>query len=399
MDFLKPLEVTLHLTSTSYFVRGLGIFKATEMEVAAQGSFADTMGEAKKRYMKNDLARFVRERGVELRWPSHHPRRSILALRTLLFITCPESPHEGARFDMWTVVKRLYRAYWVEGVDISNPTDLAQVLAPYGVDEALIDKANNSDFAKDSLSARTQEAVDRGLFGVPSFFVTIGGNELDRMVYGQDQLELLEKLLGGKPSLLEIASKPPTKLYPVTFYFDFASPYTYLSSLHVERLFGSHVSFVPVLLGAIFKGVGQHNTPAATMCAARRNWSTREIFSQFAELEAPFQWASRFPIRTILPLRFTIAAGPNTAAGRKLIPAFFNAFWAQDLDPNDPQTCIKIANDCGLDGAALFEKTNTPEVKNTLQQNTAKALEQGVFGLPLVRKFLLARKTVFKDYY
>lgn len=355
------------------------------MTVAANGSFADTMGDTKRKYMKMDLARFVRERGVELHFPSHHPRRSISALRTMLYISTADSAYKGKKHDMWTVVQRLFRAYWVEGVDISNETELASALSSFGVTEAVIAEANENEATKDSLTSRTQEAVDRGLFGVPAFFVTIDGQTLERMIYGQDQLELLEKLLGGKPKLLELTTKSHSKLHPVTFYFDFASPYTYLSALHVEKLFGTNVKFVPVLLGAIFKGVGMHNTPAATMSASRQRWSTREIFTQFGELDAPFTWASRFPIRTVLPLRLAIAAGPNTPEGRKLIAAMFTAFWGHDLDPNDPQICLKIADDAGLDGKALLEKTNTPAVKDELQQNTAKALELGIFGLPTVR--------------
>lgn len=363
----------------------IGIFKANEMTVAAAGSFADTMSETKRKYMKSDLARFVRERRVELNFPSHHPRRSISALRTLLYISDPASPYTGQKHDMWKVTQRLFRAYWVQGVDISVDTELAKALVSFDVTEEVISAANECAKTKDSLTIRTQEAVDRGLFGVPAFFVTVQGQVADRMVYGQDQLELLEKMLGGSPLLFELASHPQEKLHPVTFYFDYASPYTYLSSLQVERLFGKNVTFVPVLLGAIFKGVGQHNTPAATMSASRQRWSTREIFAQFSELDAPFTWASRFPIRTILPLRLAIAAGPNTPEGRKLIHALFAAFWGHDLDPNDPKVCLQLANDCGLDGNALLEKANSAEVKDALQKNTAKALELGIFGLPTVR--------------
>ena len=81
----------------------------------------------------------------------------------------------------------------------------------------------------------------------------------------------------------------------------------------------------------------------------------------------------------------TIAAGPNTLEGRKLVSAFFHAFWALDQDPTDTAVCVNIATQCGLDGQDLLNKANLPETKKALQTQTDAALQQGVFGLPMVR--------------
>lgn len=362
-----------------------GLFTANEDTVSAKGSFADTMNAAKKAYMAKDLARFVRERDVKLNFPANHPKRSVLALRVLLYLSAPNSPYKGSKVDMWKLSQLLFRSYWVDGVDISNSSELAAALSSIGVSEALILEANENEFAKNDLIARTQEAVDRELFGVPSFFVTNAGVLQERLVYGQDQLELLEKLLGGSPALYLTVQTNKQRLYPVTFLYDFASPYTYLTSLCIDKIFGTGVQYVPVLIGAIFKGVGQHNTPAETMSVSRQKWASTEIFTQLSEMNAPFNWASRFPLRTLLPLRFSIAAGPNTPEGRKLIEALFKAFWVDDQDSNDPEVCIQVANSIGLDGRALCELANSAHVKEALHKNTSRALSCGVFGLPTVR--------------
>jgi len=345
------------------------------------------MNDTKRKYMSYDFERFARIRGVEVNWPSHHPRRSILALRVLLYLSSPESPFEGQKFDMWKVVQRFYRAYWVEKVDISDEPSLAAVVASLGVSGDIVQQANACEIVKQLLSTRTEEAIERGLFGVPTFFVNVHGSPNNhRLIYGQDQLEDLEHALGGKTHLDLLLEKPRGKLYPVTFYFDFSSPYTYLAFLRIEKLFGAdNVKFVPVLLGAIFKGVGQSNMPAAMMGPTRQRWSTSELFRLIEAQDAPFTWASRFPIRTVLPLRFAIAAGPNSKEGRKLIGALFKAFWGDDLDSNDPQVCIQVANSCELDGEAIAQAANSNDAKDALHKNTSKALENGVFGLPMVR--------------
>jgi 2-hydroxychromene-2-carboxylate isomerase len=381
------------LGTDDLIIRATGLFKANDVQVGTGQSFADTMNDTKRKYMSMDLYRFVKERQVELKWPSHHPRSSVLALRTLLYITNPESGYKGKQITLWDAVKRFYRAYWVEGIDISDEQALGQLLSSLGVSPDAVQEAASNNSVKEELKKRTQEGVDRGLFGVPTFFVTIDGVLNDRLIYGQDQLELLENVLGCKSHLDELFDRPRSKLHPTTFYFDFSSPYTYLAYLKIEKLFGAkHVKFVPVLLGAIFKGVGQHNTPAATMSPARQSWSSSELFRQFSELGAQFNWASRFPIRTIVPLRLVIAAGPDTDDGRKLIGALFEAFWVNDLDSNDPQVCEKVANDIGLDGKALLAKANSIEVKESLHKNTSTAITNGVFGLPMVRQGLHHRR-------
>lgn len=371
------------------------------------------MNEVKREYMRVDMLRMVKERGAKLVWPENHRRRSVLALRVLLYLTSEESPLKGSsewqKVSMWKMVTALYEGYWQKSLDISSADSLAHILTSLGYSNplALISAANESEVIKEALTSRTQAGVEKGLFGVPSFFIA---TQPDRLIYGQDNLEQLEELLGGASHLQKIIdtfdlkrfqapSLPPSPtstsitplfpslpLYATTFYMDYSSPYTYLAWLRIQSLFGpSNIHCEPVLLGALFKGVGQHNTPMATMSPARQAWSSQELLFQLSTLNAPFQWASRFPLRTILPLRMTIAAGPNTAEGRKLVSAFFHAFWALDQDPTDSSVCINIATQCGLDGQAIYTKANLPETKKALQTQTDVALQHGVFGLPMVR--------------
>lgn len=131
--------------------------------------------------------------------------------------------------------------------------------------------------------------------------------------------------------------------------------------------------------------LAQSKTPPIR-AQSKKSWSSSELVRLIGEQDgAPFTWASRFPIRTIIPLRFAIAAGPDSTQGRRLIGAFFKAFWGEDQDSNDPQVCMKIANECGLDGEALLKAANAQEAKDALHKNTASALEKGIFGLPMVR--------------
>ena len=66
----------------------------------------------------------------------------------------------------------MFRAYWAEGRDISDPAVVADVATRAGLDGAAL--VAEAPAYKDALKAQTQEAVDRGSFGAPTFFVGRG---------------------------------------------------------------------------------------------------------------------------------------------------------------------------------------------------------------------------------
>jgi 2-hydroxychromene-2-carboxylate isomerase len=51
----------------------------------------------------------------------------------------------------------------------------------------------------------------------------------------------------------------------------------------------------------------------------------------------------------------------------------------------DEPTLVRLANEAGLDGAALLAAARTPAVKQALADATARAVDDGVFGVPTWR--------------
>ncbi|HUL58036.1 MAG TPA: 2-hydroxychromene-2-carboxylate isomerase [Anaeromyxobacteraceae bacterium] len=149
-----------------------GVFKAT-------GNRAPIEVEAKGRHMWIDLQRWAKRLGVPLVRPDPFPVASILALRSAL-----EAERQGKLVPFTHAV---YRAYWGEGRDISQPDLLAQLAASVGLDGPAVVAAAPQH--KEALARQTQDAVDRGAFGAPTFFV--GGE----MFVGNDRLELVEDAL------------------------------------------------------------------------------------------------------------------------------------------------------------------------------------------------------------
>ena len=83
----------------------------------------------------------------------------------------------------------VYRAVWAEAIDLGDDATLAGVLDKAGVSAAEVLAEIESQDVKDALRRNTDEAVSRGVFGAPTFFV---GSE---MFWGNDRLEFVEEAL------------------------------------------------------------------------------------------------------------------------------------------------------------------------------------------------------------
>jgi 2-hydroxychromene-2-carboxylate isomerase len=72
---------------------------------------------------------------------------------------------------------------------MNDPVTVGQVLIDAGFDSAALLDMANDQATKDQLKAVTMKAVERGVFGAPSFFVG------DEMFWGQDRMEQVKAAL------------------------------------------------------------------------------------------------------------------------------------------------------------------------------------------------------------
>ena len=85
----------------------------------------------------------------------------------------------------------VYDAMWGKGLNLTDPAIIADVLSAAGFDAKHIFAGADSDAAKAKLRTQTDEAIARGAFGVPTFFVD------DTMFFGQDRLDFVEEALAA----------------------------------------------------------------------------------------------------------------------------------------------------------------------------------------------------------
>jgi 2-hydroxychromene-2-carboxylate isomerase len=153
-----------------------GVFQAT-------GNRSPMEVPAKSRYMQDDLQRFADRYGVPYAHNPHFPINTLMLMRGAVGLQLyqPASllPYGDA----------VYRAIWVDGRNMNDPAVVAEVLQQAGFDAAEILQLAQQQQVKDALKAVTQEAIDRGVFGAPTFFVG------SRMFWGQDRIDQVKDAL------------------------------------------------------------------------------------------------------------------------------------------------------------------------------------------------------------
>lgn len=131
--------------------------------------------EMKGRYMWRDLERLCAGYKLPFNRPQVFPQNGLKAARLAL-----AGMKEGWGEDFSRAV---YRANFVDGLNISDDAVLSEVLDLVGVEPEEAFAAANAQANKDALRLQTEEALERGIFGAPSFSVG------DELFWGQDRME------------------------------------------------------------------------------------------------------------------------------------------------------------------------------------------------------------------
>lgn len=153
-----------------------GIFRAT-------GNVTPIEVPAKGEYLRHDLARFADRYGVPFRYNSAFP------VNTLGLMRLAVAAEEEGVLDAW--LEAVFPAFWAHDVDLTEPANVAACLRDAGLDADRLAGLAGEATVKDGLRARSDEAVRRGLFGVPVMFVG------DSMFFGQDRLDFVREALAA----------------------------------------------------------------------------------------------------------------------------------------------------------------------------------------------------------
>lgn len=148
----------------------------------ATGNASPMTVPAKARYMGRDLERWAKDYGV----PFERSPFPFLA-NTLRLMRGAVASRKLGVFDRYHPA--VFSAAWGHPVDLGDDATFRAVLLGAGIDAAELYRAIDDPGTKDALRQATELAVERGVFGAPTFFVG------DDMFWGNDRLDFVERAL------------------------------------------------------------------------------------------------------------------------------------------------------------------------------------------------------------
>lgn len=153
-----------------------GVFKAT-------GNASPMTVAQKSKWSAFDMPMWAKHYGVPFN------RNPFFPVNTLALMRGAAAAQIDGFFDRYHPA--IYKAMWVDGVNLNELSEVAKVLAAAGLDPAKVGSRIQDQDVKDRLKATTDEAVARGVFGAPTCFVD------DKMFFGNDRLPFVEMALKG----------------------------------------------------------------------------------------------------------------------------------------------------------------------------------------------------------
>lgn len=176
----KVLKGVLERTGASVTYKPVllgGVFKATNNQ-APWITFAPV--KEKMAYGAREMERFVKKHGLtEYKFNPHFPLNTLILQRGM-------AAAELAG-DLEAYVAAGECLVWERGLKMDDPEVFAEGFSSEGLDGATLLAKTQDPTVKEKLKINTEEAVSRGVFGVPTFFVG------DEMFFGKDRLIDLEE--------------------------------------------------------------------------------------------------------------------------------------------------------------------------------------------------------------
>ena len=165
-------------------VHAAALFRGTGFDVMA-------MTPRKARYLWRDHQRYAEFTGLPFHRPRRFPIKTASALRATLMMPrlAGENPDDYTAAKMGEFAQAIMRAYWERDENIGDIASVAALADTVGIEHVRLIAAANSEEARSRLTSCTDEAIARGVFGVPMFLVE------GEMFWGKDRLDFVERLL------------------------------------------------------------------------------------------------------------------------------------------------------------------------------------------------------------
>jgi 2-hydroxychromene-2-carboxylate isomerase len=170
------------------------------------------------------------------------------------------------------------------------------------------------------------------------------------------------------------------------FHFDFGSPNAYLAHLvipAIEQRTGVRFTYVPVLLGGVFKVTGNVSPAVSLRGIKNKGEYTALETRRFLARHGITRFASNphFPVNTLQIMRGAVAAR-RLGCFERYVDEVYRHMWAEPKKMDDPAVIAAALEESGLPAKQLLELAGDAAVKQELLENTERSVARGTFGSP-----------------
>ena len=169
----------------------------------------------------------------------------------------------------------------------------------------------------------------------------------------------------------------------IEFWFEFASTYSYLSVMRIEKEAnrrGVHVRWRPFLLGPIFKSLGMETSPFLLQ-ETKGAYMWQDMARQCKKYGLAWVQPSTFPRSGLLPARIALERSEEAWIGafcRRVMERNF----VSDQDIGAAESIAAILVELDLPAAHILAAATGETTKARLRAQTEEARTRGVFGAP-----------------
>lgn len=169
----------------------------------------------------------------------------------------------------------------------------------------------------------------------------------------------------------------------ITFWYDFASTYSYLSAVRIEALAaerGLQVAWRPFLLGPIFAAQGWSSSPF-NVYPAKGRYMVRDMQRLTADRGLAFRMPEPFPQNGLLAARVGTVGIAEGWVG-EFTRRVYTAEFARGQQISDPDALATELAAMGTDAARILAAAQAQETKDALRRASDEAAARGLFGAP-----------------
>lgn len=177
----------------------------------------------------------------------------------------------------------------------------------------------------------------------------------------------------------------------VSCFYSLSSPWAYFAGprmVDIARRHHAKLILKPYDFQAVVTQTG--GVPLRTRPPARRTYHALELLRWRKYLGMPLNLEPKYYPELITdpdwnkrPGWMVIAAQERGLDAPRLSQALLRALWAEERDTSQAAVRIAVANENGMDGAALQAAESSPGVQAIYRRFSDEAVAQGIFGAPI----------------